>query len=359
MAKANNNYLMYTTTINPPITNATVGRDEIDSETQAVMEIYYRTELASAITLVILAAITVPTNILLLSSIWRDPLKCFNKPTTPLVVGLAVADLLTGLTTEPFFAVYYVERYTTKRHIRQGILVLYQIGQFVSTVAISSSFLIVLVLSWSQCVAITYPHRYKQWISRPRITICVVVIWLYFSVFSVLHFVNIDQNTFLKADLALHPTLITIILFITLAFLFRSFSKQVRRKKISRGLSNERFPNKRQTENIERQFTIVTLYLAGILLASALPHVIVQYVWLYGLNTFSLRDQFYIFIVMRVRDLLLFVKVALDAFIYAWRLPMYRRALQKTMSTEGIKRRWATMAEQRERRCSARSTVGV
>lgn len=34
---------------------------------------------------------------------------------------------------------------------------------------------------------------------------------------------------------------------------------------------------------------------------------------------------------LRISDLMLFIKVALDIFIYAWRLPSYRRALRCTL----------------------------
>ncbi|XP_031573610.1 histamine H2 receptor-like [Actinia tenebrosa] len=311
-----------------------------DAATQALIEVYLKFELASVVFLVLLAAVTIPTNILLLMLIRMDPLKCFNKPTTPFIVGLAVADLLTGLTTEPFFAIYYYARHISpSRTVSPGVLLLYRAGQFASTVAISSSFLIVLALSWSQYIAVAFPHRYSTLITRKRVTVCVCGSWVYFFCFSLLQFAKIDLISFLKADLVLHPTLISAVLLITIILLYKSFQQEIQRKRSFAGRSKNDHENRarKEAENIERQFTIVTIYLAGILLASALPHMVIQYVFLYG--TFSVRGHMYLSICLRVRDLLLFLKVALDAFIYAWRLKTYRQTFQHTVKCCVFKRK--------------------
>lgn len=302
-----------------------------DAAMLSLIELYFQFELASVVFLAILAAVTIPTNILLLMLIRMDPLKCFNKPTTPFIVGLAVADLLTGLTTEPFFAIYYYARYfNPSRTVSPEVMLLHRAGQFASTVAISSSFLIVLALSWSQYIAVAFPHRYSTWITRKRVKICVCGSWVYFFCFSLLQFAKIDLMSFLKADLVLHPTLFSAALLVTIILLYKSFQQEIQRKRsFVRSKSDHENKARKEAENIERQFTIVTIYLAGILLVSVLPHVVIQYVYLYG--TFSVRDHLYLSICIRLRDLLLFLKVALDAFIYAWRLKNYRQTLQHTL----------------------------
>lgn len=297
-----------------------------------LVEIYFKFEFSSLIIIVLLAAVTIPTNILLLVMVYMDPLKCFNKPTTPFIVGLAVADLLTGLTAEPFFAVYYYFRYFNAGIVNKDISNLYRAGQFFTTVAISSSFLIVLVLSWSQFIAVAFPHRYSTLVTRRRATICVIAIWLYFIAFSLLQFTNIDMTKYLLVDLILHPTLISLVLLITIVFLYRSFQREIRRKKTLFQHKSQQDGRSHRRNNVERQFTIVTIYLAGIILASALPHVVVQYVFLELYHSLSPHAQIYVSMAIRIRDLLLFLKVALDAFIYAWRLKIYRETLSKTLS---------------------------
>lgn len=298
-----------------------------------LMNLYMKFELAEGICLSIMSVLTVSTNILLLIAIWKDPEKSFRSPTTYFLIGLAIADLLTGATTEPFFAVYFIMRFQRGgKRIPAVVTRLQNVGQSISTVAISSSYLIILGLSISQYIAIKWPHKYKVLITRKRVIISILLSWAYFICFTlVLSFSpNIDQQLFLKVDLALHPVLISSVLFITLILLYRIFSREVQQRKSFRGSKNLKGSTKGKSDNLQRQFTIVTFYLAAILLISALPHIAVQFVWLYA--QLSREGYYYIFMALRVRDLLLFLKVALDAFIYAWRLPSYRKALKKSLN---------------------------
>ncbi|RMX50384.1 hypothetical protein pdam_00010419 [Pocillopora damicornis] len=239
-------------------------------------DLYMKFELAEGICLPVLSVLTVSTNILLLIAIWKDPEKNFRSPTTYFLIGLAIADLLTGMSTEPFFAVYHIMNFQSGgKPIPRVVTKLYNIGQSISTVTISSSYLIILGLSISQYIAIKWPHKYKVLITRNRV-------------------IEVQRR--------------------------RSYRKSDNQKGTVRGKS----------ENLQRQFVIVTFYLAAILLISALPHIAIQFVWLYV--ALSEEGLYYTFMALRVRDLLLFLKVALDAFIYAWRLPSYRKALKRSIN---------------------------
>ena len=300
-----------------------------------LISLYMKFELAEGICLSVMSLLTVSANVLLLIAAWKDPEKSFRSPTTYFLIGLGITDLLTGATTEPFFALYYIMRFLRGgKNIPASISRLHEVGQSISTVTISSSYLIILGLSMSQYIAIKWPHKYKVLITRNRVIVSVLLSWLYFICFIlVLTFSpNIDTDLFLKVDLALHPVLISSVLFITLILLYRVFMKQVQRRKSFRE-SEKKLQvaggAKGRSDNLQRQFTIVTLYLAAILLISALPHIAIQFVWLYA--DLPTEGSYYIFMALRIRDLLLFLKVALDAFIYAWRLPAYRQALKKSL----------------------------
>ena len=310
--------------------------------------LYMKFELAEGICLSIMSLLTVSANILLLIAVWKDPEKSFRSPTTYFLIGLGITDLLTGATTEPFFALYYIMRFQRGgKNIPASILRLYEVGQSISTVTISSSYLIILGLSISQYIAIKWPHKYKILITRNRVIVSVLLSWLYFICFILIQTFspNIDTKLFLKVDLAVHPVLISSVLFITLILLYRVFRKQVQRKKSFRDSGKKVHDGpKGRSDNLQRQFTIVTFYLAAILLISALPHIAVQFVWLYG--DLPMEGLYYIYMALRIRDLLLFLKVALDAFIYAWRLPAYRKALKKSLKCSKATRKPQTEEEE-------------
>lgn len=315
------------------------------SDSLQLQQLYLKFEFAEGICLSILSPLTVFANVLLLMAIWKDPLKNFSSPTTYFVIGLGITDLFTGATVEPFFAAFYIARFMLDGSgSMPGVVTrLYKIGQPISTVTISSSYLIILFLSVSQCIAIKWPYKYKLMVSRNRVIGCVLLSWIYFICFTlVLYLSRIDTALILKVDLAIHPVLISVLLFVILIWLNRAFTDQVQQK----GLGKSRMNSTKKSANtkaynLQRQFAAVTFYLAGILLISALPHIAIQFIWLYA--DFAPQETYYVFIALRIRDLLLFLKVALDAFIYAWRLPAYRQALKaswKRSITKSSKNKW-------------------
>lgn len=303
-----------------------------------LVSLYMKFELAEGICLSVMSVLTASANILLLMAICRDPQRNFRSPTTYFLAGLGLTDLLTGATTEPFFALFYITRFLHgDQNIPWLVSRLYAVGQPISTVTISSSYLIILFLSMSQYIAIEWPHKYKALITRNRVLGSVLLSWLYFTCFTlVLHSSGIDTVLILKVDLALHPVLISTVLFVTLVLLYRVFKRQVHHKGPRKSFLDSTKGVRIKADNLQRQFTIVTFYLGAILLISALPHIAIQFVWLYA--DLTPEGFYYIFMALRIRDLLLFLKVALDAFIYAWRLPAYRHALKKSLDCSKTKR---------------------
>ncbi|XP_068677979.1 histamine H2 receptor-like [Montipora capricornis] len=292
--------------------------------------LYLKFELAEGICLSVLSVLTVFANIFLLLAIWKDPYRSFRSPTTYFIIGLGITDLLTGATTAPFFAIFYITRFLLGRSNTPWMVKrLFDVGQPISTVTISSSYLIILFLSVSQYIAIKWPHKYKILITRHRVITSILLSWMYFICFTlVLHLSGIDTSFILKVDLAIHPILISTVLFVNLILLYRAFIDQVQQKGKRKSSTNSTKASTK-TYNLQRQFTVVTLYLAAILLISALPHIAVQFIWLYA--KLPTQETYYVFMALRIRDLLLFLKVALDAFIYAWRLPAYRQALKGSL----------------------------
>ncbi|XP_068683387.1 adenosine receptor A2b-like [Montipora foliosa] len=278
---------------------------------------YRYVEMASAIVLCILSPITAIPNALLLTAIYRGPLRCFRTPMTYLIAGLAVADLLTGIFVEPMFVSYYFADFRNKASLSYQLM--YSIGGIISGVTIGESYFIVLALSVCQYIAVRYPHQFKAIVSRNRVFASLAISSVYVTCFNMLQFTGIDNQTYSKIHLILHPTLISATLVVVQVMLFSSFNRHL---KHSRLLRNSSLKNRHS----ERQFTIMIFYLAAILLASCFLHVVAFYIFLFKKPT-NREEIININIVLRISDLMLFIKVALDVFIYAWRHPSYRRAI--------------------------------
>ena len=117
------------------------------SNSSADYRLYLYAQLATGISLAVLSPITIISNVLLLLTILKDPLKCFRSPATYLIVALALVDLMTGLLIEPCFIIYRVASYIRWSHSPgepyERVL---QIGTWLSTVGLDMSFLLVLGL---------------------------------------------------------------------------------------------------------------------------------------------------------------------------------------------------------------------
>ena len=289
---------------------------------------YFYTQLSTGIFLAILSPLIATSNALLLFTIFKDPLKCFRAPTTYFIVALALVDLTTGLIVAPFSAVYRLKRYLNWSFtLDEPYYRLAQIGVNLSFVGFNSSFLFVLGLILAQFIAIAYPHHYRSFVTTRRVLACVGFSLMYFTGFNVLHFVGVSQITIEQVDLHLHSTLITVFLIVGFAMLlraYRQYSIASRRLGVGRSFS-ERTAKSRANEMSERKFTIVTLLLSGILILCSLPNLIIAHVRFYAKRDDHQRCSALPSVIF-LTELMIYVKVALDAFIYAWRLPRYRRS---------------------------------
>ena len=152
---------------------------------------YLYTQLATGISLMILSPITVISNLLLLLTIYKDPLKCFRTPASYLIIALGCVDFTTGLVMEPLFIAYRLASYLKwSLYPGRSYVRLLRIGSSISTVGLNLSFLLVLALIWTQFLAITHPQRYRSAITTRRILVFVGISTLYFTGFTLLQFIR-------------------------------------------------------------------------------------------------------------------------------------------------------------------------
>ena len=301
--------------------------------------LFFYTELATGICLAIISPITITSNVLLLFTLFKDPLKCFRTPATYFIVALALVDLTTGLLVEPLFITYRVATYLKWTSAPgEPYHTFFQIGIWFSNVGLNTSFLLVLGLILTQYIAITYPHHYRSKVTTRRVLACVGFSLVYFTGFTLLQFVVVPKEILFEVDLHLHSTLITVLLILSSAMLlksFRQFANESRRlwgRRRFETRAHERHTGKPRMNRIsEKQFTIVTLLLSGIFIACSLPHIITVYLRVYKKRE-TRQEDLDLFVAITIANDMMFVKVALDAFIYAWRLTKYRRSLKLVLT---------------------------
>lgn len=319
------------------MSNFTFSNASLDQENYTS---YITTLYISAFLLSFLSPITVVSNSLLLVAIYKDPFKSFRTPVTYFIISLAVVDLITGLVVEPFFAAYYFACYFYQTlYPGKHFDYLLQTGTFLSLIMLSTSFLLVLALTTTQYIAITFPHKYRRFFTKKRVLVSVSCCFVYFSIFSSLQFTKIPKDIYFKINLHLHPTVVGVLLTVAHIFLYKSFRKFVQKSKairqqsmISRAIyqpSQVAQDNKSEAKH-QKQLTVVALFLSALLLFSLFPHIVTFYVYLYT-KPMSYQFLLHISIALRVSDMIMFLKVAVDAYIYAWRHPKYRKAVKDAL----------------------------
>ena len=155
---------------------------QTQEDLKQIIQIYLGSHIASGVFLVVATLVTALGNGLLLLAIWKDPFKTFRTPNTFFVIGLAVADFLTGITTCPLTAFEDIGLYiSVKRRDSSIIPSLQKAGHFahlISAATMNSSYIILLLFTWSQFTAINFPFKHKVLVTKGRVIASVILTWV-------------------------------------------------------------------------------------------------------------------------------------------------------------------------------------
>ena len=318
---------MNNTTSLPPRQNVPPPA-EIVSLIEAVDMAY----LLSGIYLSIVAVVTVLGNSLLLLAIIKDPFKSFRTATTVFVVGLALADLFTGLIVDPLTAFLNIAFYMKLIYGNNpGMIKILEdcikVNSHVSFITMNASFLILLALTFCQYVAISFPHKHRTLVTCRNAVYVLAIIAIYSSIFSLLPEFKIPLKVKLEIDLHLNTNVVAFVLIVFYVLLYRAY--RVHLKRVS-SLDENDAARKRRKEQ-QREFTATNLLLVTFLLIFTMPSMILWHLRLYKyyyprLLSPSQRLKLELANVL-VFDVLV-MKFALDPCIYAWRLSKYRKAIK-------------------------------
>ena len=314
--------------------------------------VFHIVRLASGVFLAALAVVTIFANIVLLTTLWNKRKRPLKSPTMYFILGLGAADFITGLIVEPAFSICYLssDLSTCRTEVMELI-------QFLPRLVINSSFLIVLFLSWSQFLAIVHPHLYKRVVTKLRVIVLVAIIFVYTTSFSILQFSRISKRVLLVIDVYLHATFIPFLLMMSYISMLLSLRRHMRRRKavlfrrnnvIRKDQESEgpvnflAVPYSVSSECVERQFIQMNLSLTVVLFICTLPSIVVMHVVLRETYA-TLEYQTNLSIAQKVADDVLFIKFALDPFIFAWNFQkigqMYKAALLSKNSSPIVTRR--------------------
>lgn len=313
--------------------NTLTRRPPLSPELASLINTVDLVHLISGVYLSIIAVLTIIGNGLLLLAIMKDPFKSFRTPTTLFVVGLAVADFLTGTVVEPLTAYIYIGVYL-KFHLnpekQKAFKNCTNFTSHFSFITMNASFLILLALTFCQYVAISFPHRHRSVVNHRNVMTVLIVITIYSVLFSLLPEYNVPLRLKWEIDVLLNTNAIALVLLLSYGLLYRAYYLHLSR--VSSLDENDAARARRREQ--EREFTTVNLLLVSFFLVLTLPSIILWNLTLYKYyDTRSLPpdQQLRLFLANALIFDVLVMKFALDPCIYAWRLSKYRQAIKKVI----------------------------
>ena len=270
--------------------------------------------------LVIGTIITV-ANTFLFVTIYRDPCRCLRTPSVFLIANLSVADFLMGIVSY-LRAVGRIYSYCGL-----GSIFIVNISQFLlGALSVLAAGLSLVAMSYERYIAVIKPLEYPRKISNRRAKIGIAVIWINALVLSVLPVSGLPSELFSLIYCYSHFAIPAIAL--TAVYIKISKTVALQRQELKDVRASLTEANRRkQLERENRMFTAFVLILLVFYL-SFFPYFIRAHI----LYFFSCRTSLACDVYYHITNALLSVSSVLDPFMYAWRLPKFKRSFRLCFS---------------------------
>ena len=267
----------------------------------------------------LLMLITVPGNLLICLAVAKDPYKTLRSPFNLFLLNISAADLVVGLLVLPLSIAF---------HFLEGIGIMFaplikslHLSFFISC---SASVLGIAALSLDRYICVTSPMKYRLKLKSLQVKRASLIIWLISVVCPITYlYVDFIIYTFLFANGTLLFTLLV------LAFVNHKIhrSLQIQRKQLQALADGKDF----QTTVAKRDARVTKTFL--FFLASFIVLTVPPLSFSYVLNFCSTCSCKTIHILRDLQFLSILFPSSVNPFIYAIRLPNFRRAIAVICST--------------------------
>ena len=283
---------------------------------QAILSIVFST---SALLSNVFLMITVCRNTNLNQRIWQTHATYF-------VVNLSICDLLAGLV--PGYGGLFYNISILRGQTRESLVGLQSliVAAAVMTNIVSSC--TIVLMSYDRWLAVSSPLHYKARVTKAKIKAAIASTWIYSLIFSSLPFLGVAISLFTLLYCHLHvsvPLIILPVLYWKTQRALRHHNNQVQ----DVADDNGRREMDKAHRNRERKMVSAFLLILVFFYLSFGPQFIAQNVLVFCPDAIN-QESFSFFLYASNKFLL--VNCCLNPFIYAWRIPTYRRAFREIFS---------------------------
>ena len=272
----------------------------------------------------LLATTAAVANSILLLAIHKNPHRELRSPSTNLVINLAVADFMAGFLSGSLITAYDALLFIDKsKHILTLLRIFIYIGMLSVTVGCCN----VIAMAFDRWLAVSSALNYRNIMTARRINASIIMFWTYAALFTSLLFVQVVPfNVFELLFCHLHVSLPLLVLPIVYWKTFRALEAHSRRMKNLEPRSERTILKTVQREKKTTKAFVIVLCLFYV---AFVPYVV-------AINLRNLcsvcagSEALGVFIQISLKCILL--NSSLDPFVYAWRIPKYRRAVRTILN---------------------------
>ncbi|XP_057305315.1 uncharacterized protein LOC130642243 [Hydractinia symbiolongicarpus] len=260
-------------------------------------------------------------NALIIIVVVKDPLRKLRSPFLYFIVNLAISDLIVGVITMPI-SVY--NHTTESLDIKENKPLKRRILHLSFFISVTASILNLMALSIDRYIAITFPLKYRKYLSWRKCWITSAGIWL-FSLTVPFVYIKIGFIDYLMAFASygiLSALIILVVTYVRIYKFLRGQTADLKKQLRTTSTAAEEFRLKRLI--MERKVTRVFIIILTIFIATYIPATIMIYILQYCPHcdcTFRhyLRD---------FEFLLICLNSCLNPFIYILRFKPFRQSTQ-------------------------------
>ena len=280
-----------------------------------------------------LATPAVLSNLILLILIYRDPVQnqLWRTPITLLVVNLSVCDFLLGAAYGIGGLYYDIALFInrTRENLEVARIVIVTVAvvpNIVSSCTISA-------MSFDRFFAVSSPFQYRSRVTKAKIKVFIAVTWIYALLFACLAMgVSITIYTLLYCHL--HVTLPLMILPVVYWKSYRALRSH--NNQVQNIAGDGRRAMASVHRNRERKSLSAFLLVLVLFYVTFMP-MFIAYNMLVVRPSLLMAQSFRFFLYTSNKFVL--INCSLNPFIYAWRIPKYKRAFKAVFCGSGCRNR--------------------
>ena len=250
-------------------------------------------------------------------TIYRDPCRCLRTPSVFLIANLSVADFFMGIVS------YLRAVELTYLYCGLGdLLILNMIQYFIGAVSILVAVSTLMAMSYDRYIAVIKPFQYPQKINNTRAKVAIAIIWINALVMCVLPLADVKRENFLLAYCYSHFVIPSFILTAIYVKIYKMVARQ--RQELKDVRASLTAVNRRKQLERENRMAITFVLILFIFYCSFLPYFIhVQILYFCSCRSSYAYNVYYL-----VTNEFLSVSCMVDPFMYALRLPRFKRSLR-------------------------------